>query len=133
MSAPLTIVIAEDSRLQGRIMKSALESAGYLVHWGANGTEALSLMDSEEIFAVICDVDLGAGQPDGYEVTSLIRQRQPESYICIHTNRTLPGDYKKAIDCGADSFLPKPMSGIHFLKMIEGALDKQLADHCAAS
>ena len=61
MIAPSTIVIAEDSRLQGRILKNALETAGYVVHWGANGSEALALIREHRPVLVVSDVEPGIG------------------------------------------------------------------------
>jgi len=71
MDTPLTLVIAEDSRLQGRILKTARESAGYSVHWGANGSEALALIREHRPALVVSDVEMP--EMDGHELCRILK------------------------------------------------------------
>ena len=52
----IRIVIAEDSRIQAKMLIKRLESAGYEVRWGANGSEALDLIrdDPPDLIISVC-------------------------------------------------------------------------------
>jgi hypothetical protein len=52
-----------------------------------------------------------------------MRESGFKGQICVHSNRFLPTDNKEALDAGAGHILPKPMTGIHLLKLIATALD----------
>ena len=67
---------------------------------------------------ILCDIDLGNPNLDGFNVLQELRSRNYQGSICVHSNRTLPEDYRRAIDLGAQAFLPKPISREHLLKFI---------------
>ncbi len=72
----------------------------------------------------IFDVDLGSTSTNGFQLLSDLRKNQFAALACIHTNRVLLGDNKKAMECGADVFLPKPMARSHLLKLLIQAAEK---------
>ncbi|NRA68989.1 MAG: hybrid sensor histidine kinase/response regulator [Pseudobacteriovorax sp.] len=59
---------------------------------------------------IVLDVDLGLGNQDGFEVSRKLREMGYKGKICIHSNRGRLEFQPKAIEAGADFFLPKPMS-----------------------
>ena len=69
--------------------------------------------------ACICDIDLGGRSPDGFAVTRELRRRGLRAVIYIHSNRSVPQDYRHAIEVGADAFLPKPMSRPHLVRLLD--------------
>ena len=73
---------------------------------------------------VILDIDLGKESLNGYEVLKALREQGFWGVVCVHSNRSLPEDYKVAVDAGADAVLPKPMSRTHFLKLILQAAER---------
>lgn len=56
----------------------------------------------------ILDVDLGS-DIGGFELSQRIRQKYPNMFICIHSNRDGELYADKALQYGADLYLPKPM------------------------
>jgi signal transduction histidine kinase len=84
----------------------------------ANSKEAIQAVDEMSPDIVILDVDLGLEVEDGYEITRDLRATGYSGIICIHSNRTLPQDFKQALESGADIVLPKPMSRAHLLKLV---------------
>ena len=76
---------------------------------------------------VIQDVDLGKDSLNGYEVLKSLRAGGFSGVVCIHSNRSLPEDYKVAVEAGADAVLPKPMSRTHFLKLMLQAAERAQA------
>ena len=73
---------------------------------------------------LLCDIDLGSGSIDGFNVLEELRSRNYQGSICMHSNRTLPEDYRRAIDMGAQAFIPKPISREHLLKFIVTNLNR---------
>ena len=71
---------------------------------------------------IICDVDLGEDSLNGYEIVRRLRSCGAVAHICMHSNRSLPEDYKMALHAGADAFIPKPMSRVHLIDLLRKAL-----------
>ena len=74
---------------------------------------------------LILDADLGCGSLSGFELASMLRKRGFSGFICIHSNRYLFEDQKKALDFGADVFIPKPALRIHLLSILLQAVQKK--------
>ncbi len=77
-----------------------------------------------QIDGAILDVDLGKNSRDGFAIASHLRKLWPKSFLCIHSNRALADDNKRAIERGADAFLPKPMSAAFFVRFLAQVLDR---------
>jgi signal transduction histidine kinase len=65
------------------------------------------------------DIDLGHVYYDGFVFCEKLREAGVGSYLCMHSNRSLPQDVQKALDAGADKFLPKPIRW-HELSLLLG-------------
>jgi CheY-like chemotaxis protein len=72
-------------------------------------------------------VDLGPQSVSGLEVVKSLRDAGFPGQICVHSNRFLPEDNKRALEAGADTVLPKPMGRAHFLKLILASLPAEEA------
>ncbi|MBF0443122.1 MAG: hybrid sensor histidine kinase/response regulator, partial [Oligoflexales bacterium] len=73
---------------------------------------------------LICDIDLGKGSLNGFEIVKTLRALGKTLPICIHSNRSLPEDYAQSVGVGAQALLPKPLALSHLLKFIANALHK---------
>lgn len=119
----LRIAIVDDDTLYRQALENLILRDEVLrtlakVRVFSHGDELLHTVESLEFDYVICDVDLGAGSPDGYRITRELRQRGFRNRICIHSNRTLAEDFLTAVEAGADMVLPKPMSRVHLLQFL---------------
>ena len=119
MNAPLTIVIAEDSRLQGRILKAALEAAGYLVHWGANGSEALALIREHRPVLVVSDVEMP--EMDGHELCRTLKADAELRHIPVLmlTALAATSDILDGLREGAAAYVTKPYDPPYVVDRIE--------------
>jgi DNA-binding NtrC family response regulator len=76
-------------------------------------------MKAQSYDLVISDVDMGHSELSGFELVAKLRREMDfKGIICVHSNRMVSDDYKKAMAMGADSFLPKPMAREHLLKLL---------------
>lgn len=92
------------------------------VLFARNGREAMQIVENQNPFLVIQDIDLGAASKNGIDVIKDLRKSGFKGRICVHSNRFLFDDQKAATDAGADSVLPKPMSRSHLFKLILSSL-----------
>ncbi|MFN7291409.1 MAG: PleD family two-component system response regulator, partial [Pirellula sp.] len=75
------IVIAEDSRVQGKVLQQRLIAAGYDAHIGANGELALELIRSLKPDVVVSDIEMP--KMTGYELCSAIKQTPELRHIPV--------------------------------------------------
>jgi CheY-like chemotaxis protein len=119
MDTPLTLVIAEDSRLQGRMLKAALESAGYSVHWGANGSEALALIREHRPVLVVSDVEMPG--MDGHELCRILKadaELRPIPVLLLTSHAAMSDVLRE----GAAAAVTKPYDPQQVLDQIEHLL-----------
>ena len=65
MTDKIDILIAEDSRLQAKMLKKKLEEAGYAVRWAENGKIALEMTRAQRPALIISDIEMP--EMTGYE------------------------------------------------------------------
>lgn len=122
-----TILLVDDepvylNGLVSYIRQSDLLSAAINVVTAKSDVYALSLASQCKPVLVIEDVDLGPSSENGIEVVRKLRAADFGGQICIHSNRFLFDDNRVAMEAGANSVLPKPMSRVHLLTLILAAL-----------
>jgi CheY-like chemotaxis protein len=131
------VLLVDDESLYLQSLKSEIRRGGALdgivtVVTAQHSQGAMGLIEQEVFDVVVCDVDMGATSKNGYELVRDLRKLGVRAKICVHSNRSLPVDFKTAIEAGADAFFPKPMSRVHLLKIIESAVrgqgDKGISD-----
>jgi class 3 adenylate cyclase/CheY-like chemotaxis protein len=122
MSGSRTIVIAEDSRVQGLILKKALEAGGYTVHWGGTGAEALELVRTQRPLVVVSDVEMP--EMDGHALCRALKADAALRAIPVImlTSLNATSDVLAGLREGADAYVTKPYDPPHVLERIEHLL-----------
>jgi CheY-like chemotaxis protein len=113
------ILIAEDNRVNQRILAYTLQKGGYTVITAANGVEALhELTNNPPIDLVIADIDMP--KMDG--ITLLRQLRASQAYeslpVLILTASGHTEDYVTAKDAGANEVLTKPSSSHELIETV---------------
>ncbi|HMQ51152.1 MAG TPA: response regulator [Anaerolineae bacterium] len=113
------ILIAEDNRVNQRIIAYTLQKGGYTVVTAANGVEALSqLVNNSPIDLLIADIDM----PEMDGITLLRRLRANQVYeslpVLILTASGHAEDYITAKDAGANEVLTKPSSSHELIETV---------------
>ncbi|MCI5066259.1 ATP-binding protein, partial [bacterium] len=107
----LSILLAEDNRVNQRLMQSVLERRGHQVTIAENGEEAVSRFEREEFDLIFMDVRMPV--LCGMEATARIRAKEkPRGThvpIVALTAQALPGDREKLLREGMDGYLSKPV------------------------
>ncbi len=102
------LLVVEDDRRLGRLLKRLLEGDRHLVELAGTGNAALEVAEMAGLDAVILDI----GLPDisGLEVARRLRDSGNQTPILILTARDAVSDRVKGLDAGADDYLVKPFS-----------------------
>lgn len=105
------ILIAEDSPTQALKLQMILEEKDYEVLHGANGEEALNLIDENDLPEIII-TDIIMPVMDGYELCRRIKENEKTKGIpvILLTQLSDPDDVIKGLQAGADNFISKPYS-----------------------
>lgn len=105
------ILIAEDSPTQALKLQMILEENDYEVLHGANGEEALNLIDENDLPEIII-TDIIMPVMDGYELCRRLKQNETTKGIpvILLTQLSDPDDVIKGLQAGADNFISKPYS-----------------------
>ena len=84
------ILVVEDDRSTARLMRTALQHAGYEVHAAGNGREALEVMEHQHIDLVLLDVMMPV--MDGYEFAKTLRAGGDTTPLLMVTAKGEPAD-----------------------------------------
>lgn len=122
------ILIAEDSQVQAAALKKILEEQAFHVSRTENGLEALEILRSEHIDLVISDVVMP--KMDGYTLCKTIKTNELYRHlpVILVTSLSEPADIIRGIECGADSFIPKPYKAEFLLEQVDAHLSGNIYD-----
>lgn len=122
----INIVFAEDSAVQGIMLKRILTEEGYNVFWGKNGREALKLIETQSPSLVITDVEM----PDmnGFELCRQIKSKPhlKDIPVIICSSLSHPEDIITGIECGADGYVTKPYDKKYLMYRVEALLNNPI-------
>lgn len=122
---PKKLLVVEDEAKISEVIKSFLESKGYVVFVVENGKQAFGLIEKENIALIILDLML----PDmsGEEICIKIRKTSRVPIIMV-TAKAHEEDMLKGLGIGADDYISKPFSLKELLARIEVVLRRSSDD-----
>ena len=108
MAAGVDVLIAEDSRIQARMLIRRLEEAGHTVRWGENGALALALARERRPDIIVSDIEMP--EMTGYEFCKAAKADPGLKTVPFILLSTLsdPIDIIRGLDAGADNYVTKP-------------------------
>jgi signal transduction histidine kinase/CheY-like chemotaxis protein len=132
----LTILVAEDNRVNQTLAQRLLEKRGHTVVVAETGRAALAAVEKQTFDLVLMDVQMP--EMDGLEATAEIRRREKISgkhlHIIAMTANAMIGDKEQCLEAGMDGYVAKPLSAKDLFGAIEALLaqrDSAFADHNA--
>jgi len=114
------ILLAEDDKNLGAILKSYLEAKGFPTTLCVNGQEAFEMFSKEEFD--FCIVDVMMPVKDGFTLAKDIRNIDRKIPILFLTAKSLQQDKLKGFEVGADDYLTKPFNMDELLMRIQAIL-----------
>jgi two-component system, cell cycle response regulator DivK len=119
------VLLVEDNVDNQDMMKFLLERAGYVVLTANTGREALDITQREKPDIVL--MDLSMPDMDGWTAAREMKKDPALADIPLIavTAHTLPGDRRKVLDSGFDSYMSKPINVRMFDIMVAKVLEEK--------
>ena len=118
------ILVVDDEPQIRRLLRAALDRAGYEVLEAATAREALTRLAIEKPDLVL--LDLGLPDRDGLELLPLILTRSAAKVLVVSA-REATEEKVAALDLGADDFVTKPFDTDEVLARVRVALRQRVA------
>jgi DNA-binding response OmpR family regulator len=120
------VLLAEDDKNLGTILKSYLEAKGYPATLCVNGDEAFQEFNKKEYD--FCIVDVMMPVKDGFTLAKEIRNIDKKVPILFLTAKSMQEDKLKGFEIGADDYLTKPFNMEELIARMEAILRRSQAE-----
>ncbi len=121
-------LVAEDNKVNQKVIENVLKKAGSVADIAGNGLEAIKFLKTSQDYDVII-MDLQMPEMDGYAATKYIRNVMNISIpIMAMTASALKGEKSKCIEIGMNDYLTKPFEFSFFYERINRLLNHQAVD-----
>lgn len=121
---PLKILVAEDNRINRRVIETMLSKTTCELSFASNGYDVMDQLEHDPVDLILMDVQMPF--LDGLEATRRIRSltdvRQQVKIIALTAN-ALAEDRKKCLDAGMDGYIAKPIVLEGLLRTIASTLE----------
>lgn len=107
---PLHILLAEDDRINQKVIQKILNEKGHIVQTASNGLEALDFFSKDTFDAILMDIQMP--KMNGIEAAEKIKHLENgtrHTPIIALTAYALPGDQEKFLTMGMDAYVAKPI------------------------
>lgn len=121
------ILLVEDEKNFGSILKQYLIAEGFEVSWCEDGETGLANFRSGSY--ELCLIDIMMPKMDGFSLVSEIRQLNNYVPILLLTSRSMREDMLKGYMLGVDDYLTKPFDAEILLFKIRAILNRQKTAH----
>jgi len=123
---PINLLLAEDDRNLGNLLKNYLDAKGYQTTLCLNGQEAIDAFSKQPVD--FCILDIMMPVKDGFTVAKEIRAKDKKTPILFLTAKSMQEDKLKGFEIGGDDYLTKPFSMEELLLRMQAIL-RRLDDH----
>ena len=115
---PISILLAEDDKINQDVETRILNKLGYYPDLAQNGNEVLQMTAAKDYNLILMDVQMP--EVDGRDVTKIIRKRKgAQPIIAAITANAMQGDKEECLEAGMDEYLAKPISFKKLSELIE--------------
>lgn len=122
----IKVLLAEDDKNLGQILKAYLEAKGYPTTLVVNGKEAFDQFNRKHYDFCILDVMMPV--KDGFTLAEEIRRLDKKVPLLFLTAKSLPEDKLKGFELGGDDYLTKPFSMEELLVRMKAILRRVYED-----
>jgi CheY-like chemotaxis protein len=124
----VTVLVAEDSRIQRDVLAGKLREAGFQVRAAEDGAIALDRIREQRPTVVISDIEMP--NMTGYQLCDAVKSDASLRSIPFILLSTLsdPQDIIRGLHCGADNYVTKPYDPEFLIGRVESLLATPLDD-----
>lgn len=125
------ILVVDDEDVLREMLGDALRLSGFEVLEAADGSKALTILQSGKVDLIISDVNMPG--MDGYEMLSHLRAQGDETPAIMLTARRERADVTKGLKLGADDYVTKPFGLEELILRVNAVLRRTLGAVSASS
>ena len=117
------ILIVDDEKRMGALLKEELEEAGWGVHVESTGAAALERLQKQHYGLVITDIRMAP--PDGMEILRAAKDRDRTTDVVMMTAYSSLDTARQAFKLGATDYIVKPFDMDEMRLIVQGVMDRQ--------
>jgi len=113
-----TVMLVDDSAMDRKIMRNALEELGVNLIEAKDGLEALQTLKSNEVDAMLIDIEMP--RMDGYTLAQEIRKynKYRKLPLIAVTSRTTKADRVRGVEVGMNEYITKPYTAEYLQNVV---------------
>jgi signal transduction histidine kinase/CheY-like chemotaxis protein len=119
-----TILVAEDEPLVRRVIRAALERAGYVVVEATDGAAAVELYGEHRERVRLCVLDVMMPGRNGRETLEAIRRIDPRARAVFVSGYAADVLGAEGLEDGGAPLVPKPIAPDELLRVVRAVLDR---------
>ncbi len=102
------VMIVDDSAMDRKIMRQALEELGVTIKEAKDGVEALNMLKQNDVDAMLIDIEMP--RMDGYTLAQEIRKynKYRKLPLIAVTSRATKADRVRGVEVGMNEYITKP-------------------------
>ena len=116
------ILLVEDDRNFGDVLKSYLEMHDYDISLATDGEQGIDAFNKGEYD--LCIFDVMMPKKDGFTLAKEVREKNKEVPIIFLTAKTLKEDVIEGFKIGADDYITKPFNSEELLYRVQAILKR---------
>src|ERR1700739_3673074 len=118
------VLVVDDEPSMRRLLEAMLTDSGVTCGTAASGEEALSVLEQEQVTAILADLHMP--RLSGVQLLMQVRPRSPDIAFIVVTGEDDVRVGIEAMRNGADDYLVKPLQPEVVLASLHRALEKKL-------
>lgn len=126
----MRLLLVEDDPLFGVILQGAFAGPPFVTEWVGDGRTAVRRASEQAYDTILLDVGLPGC--DGLEVCQRLRSARVDTPIVVVSGCTDVAERVKALDCGADDFVVKPVEVPELLARVRAVTRRGRSRHLSS-
>ncbi|MCE7066623.1 two-component regulator propeller domain-containing protein [Dyadobacter sp. CY326] len=115
---PLSILVAEDNKVNQIVITDMLSKLGYTTDMVTDGSQAWKMSQQKSYDIILMDIQMP--YMDGLEATRLIKKESAElPYIIAMTANAMQEDRERCVAAGMDDYISKPLKPEQLMDLLE--------------
>jgi len=114
-----TVMLVDDSAMDRKIMRNALQELGVNLIEAKDGMEALQMLKNNEVDAMLIDIEMP--RMDGYTLAQEIRKynKYRKLPLIAVTSRTTKADRVRGVEVGMNEYITKPYTAEYLQNVVK--------------